>query len=218
MANTTRTTVWVDGNTLTAAALNGEFNNLLNSLQLMNADIASSAAISLTKLAGSDEGGIPYDNGSSISVLAPGTSGQVLQTQGAGQAPIWGTVSPNSGVAVDSTEQILSGTLTQIGALTVTLTTTGKPVLVVGQVGAFDDGITTPTAAIFNLYLDGSQVLNNWGYVWSTGVRRTMVPFAYMATPAAGSHTWLIKGQTGGGSIVSEGSSQGPNYLAVYEL
>lgn len=52
MASVTRTTVWVDGNTLTASALNGEFNNLLNALNLTDSDISGAAAISATKIAG----------------------------------------------------------------------------------------------------------------------------------------------------------------------
>lgn len=50
MANVTRTTTWSDNQVLTASALNGEFNNLLNSLALVNADISASAAIVYSKL------------------------------------------------------------------------------------------------------------------------------------------------------------------------
>ncbi len=51
MATITRTTVFADGNILTAAQLNGEFNNALNSLNIVNADISGSAAIVGSKLA-----------------------------------------------------------------------------------------------------------------------------------------------------------------------
>jgi len=47
----TRTTTWVDNQVLTAAALNGEFNNCLNSPQIVNADISGSAAIAVSKIA-----------------------------------------------------------------------------------------------------------------------------------------------------------------------
>jgi hypothetical protein len=46
----TRTTTFVDGNVLTASALNGEFNNLLNAPNIVNADISSNAAIAYSKL------------------------------------------------------------------------------------------------------------------------------------------------------------------------
>jgi hypothetical protein len=50
MANVTRTTVWTDNQVLTASALNGEFNHLLDSLVLSNSDIASNAGIVYSKL------------------------------------------------------------------------------------------------------------------------------------------------------------------------
>ena len=50
MANVTRTTVWSDNQVLNASSLNGEFNNLLNNLQVVNADVSSSAAIAYSKL------------------------------------------------------------------------------------------------------------------------------------------------------------------------
>lgn len=48
--NVTRTTTWIDNQVLTAAALNGEFNNLLNAPNIVNADIAGGAAIAYAKL------------------------------------------------------------------------------------------------------------------------------------------------------------------------
>ncbi len=46
----TRTTTWTSGQTLTASALNNEFNNLLNAPNIVNADISASAAIAYSKL------------------------------------------------------------------------------------------------------------------------------------------------------------------------
>lgn len=50
MAAVTRTTTWSSGDTLTASALNGEFNNLLNALAIVNADVSGSAGIVFSKL------------------------------------------------------------------------------------------------------------------------------------------------------------------------
>lgn len=50
MATVTRSTVWSDNQVLSASALNGEFNNLLNALALTNSDISGSAAIVFSKL------------------------------------------------------------------------------------------------------------------------------------------------------------------------
>ncbi|PWU05318.1 MAG: hypothetical protein C5B43_03470 [Verrucomicrobia bacterium] len=52
MASPTRTTTFADGNVLTAAQLNGEFNNLLNALALVNSDISAGAAIAASKISG----------------------------------------------------------------------------------------------------------------------------------------------------------------------
>lgn len=58
MAVVTRTTTWSDGQVLTASALNGEFNNLLNAPAIVNADIASNAAIAISKIATGISGSI----------------------------------------------------------------------------------------------------------------------------------------------------------------
>lgn len=50
MATATRNTTWVSGQTLTAAALNDEFNNLLTALALTNSDVSAAAAIVSTKI------------------------------------------------------------------------------------------------------------------------------------------------------------------------
>lgn len=54
MATTTRVTTWNSGDTLTANALNGEFNNMLTGgiNNIENANIASGAAISPSKISG----------------------------------------------------------------------------------------------------------------------------------------------------------------------
>lgn len=52
MAVVTRTFVAADGNTLTAAIWNNEFNNLLNAMAIVNADISGAAAIAATKISG----------------------------------------------------------------------------------------------------------------------------------------------------------------------
>lgn len=53
MSTISRVTTWSDNQTLTASALNGEFNNILNDYNgsITNANISASAAIALTKLA-----------------------------------------------------------------------------------------------------------------------------------------------------------------------
>ena len=50
MATITRTTIWSDNQILTAAALNNEFNNLLNAVAIVNSDISAGAAIVESKI------------------------------------------------------------------------------------------------------------------------------------------------------------------------
>lgn len=50
MAHVNRTTVWQVGNKLTSAALDNEFNNLLDALAIVDADISGAANISLSKI------------------------------------------------------------------------------------------------------------------------------------------------------------------------
>jgi hypothetical protein len=47
----------------------------------------------LLSISGTVQGDIYYNNGSAIARLAPGTSGQYLETQGSGANPVWSTVS-----------------------------------------------------------------------------------------------------------------------------
>ena len=53
MSTISRLTTWSDGQTLTASALNGEFNNILNDYNgsITNANISNTAAIAFSKLA-----------------------------------------------------------------------------------------------------------------------------------------------------------------------
>lgn len=66
MASPTRTTTWVDQQVLTATALNNEFNNLLDALNIVNADIASGAAISWSKI-----------NSANITIIKPTFNGSI---------------------------------------------------------------------------------------------------------------------------------------------
>lgn len=52
MATVTITTVYSDGQTLTAASLNGNLSNLLNAVNIVNSDISGAAAIAPAKIAG----------------------------------------------------------------------------------------------------------------------------------------------------------------------
>ncbi len=59
----------------------------------IGASSASTGAFSTLKVGTTNQGDILYDNGTSLVRLTPGTSGKVLQTQGAGANPIWSSMS-----------------------------------------------------------------------------------------------------------------------------
>lgn len=87
--------------TLTATTLGGALN--LNSQALTNANIdsgnidgtaigsssQSTGHFSTLKVGTTNQGDVLYDNGTSIVRLTPGTSGQLLKTQGAAANPTW---------------------------------------------------------------------------------------------------------------------------------
>ena len=75
----TRTTTWVDQQTLTAAALNAEFDNLLNAVAIVNADISSGAAIVYSKL--SLTGGIVNADISASAAIAGTKIGTALASK-----------------------------------------------------------------------------------------------------------------------------------------
>jgi hypothetical protein len=103
MSIISRVTTWSDNQTLTASALNGEFNNILNDYNgsVTNANISASAAIGWTKI--SKTGSLLSDL-DDVSASAP-TTNQVLQWSGSTWQP--GTVQVNRAFA-----WYVSGTLT----------------------------------------------------------------------------------------------------------
>jgi hypothetical protein len=108
MATITLPNTFTAGTTIVSADVNSNFSTIYNDYNgnITNANISASAAISDTKLdlasiaqdvthngnflvGATNQGDILYDNGTTFTRLTPGTSGQVLETQGAGANPIW---------------------------------------------------------------------------------------------------------------------------------
>lgn len=81
MATVTRTKIWANPQILDATDLNAEFNNLLNALNLVNADISASAAIASSKISfGGSSGQIVESNGSGGLNYVNGPSGTIVGT------------------------------------------------------------------------------------------------------------------------------------------
>jgi len=226
MSTVTRTTVWVDNQVLTASALNGEFNNLLNALALTDSDIASGAGIQASKIlntaatlsdtqtltnktltspiinVGSDaQGDIYYRNGAGLFTrLAPGTSGQVLKTQGASANPQW-AVGNNPGFAQGVTGNPTTTSLTYVDMtdLSVTLTTTGGNLFVWLCSIVYENSSNNIHIAIA---LDGGVEQGEMvQFPASTNNDFNMSTFWRFTGVSAGSHTikgrWKVDGGTG---------------------
>jgi hypothetical protein len=202
----TRSTTWVDGNTLTASALNGEFNNLLNAPAIMNADIAAGAAIATTKInfGSVAQGGVPYDSGAGTIVELPaGTSGQFLQTQGANSNPVWGTVSHQlqSIQATTTTDSSGDGSSdTQVIHVTFTPSSTANCV-VMFSLNWFNGGVASNFG---DVYLDGVlQSVNNLVQTDFTSANKsqTVAGHFYLTNLNNTSHTVAIYTRRNGGNI-----------------
>lgn len=75
----------------------------------------STGAFTTFKFGTTHQGDIPYDNGTSISRLTPGTSGQILTTQGASANPIW-----TNGPALTLISNTVVSTATNTGDIAIT--------------------------------------------------------------------------------------------------
>ena len=107
----------VTGGTITASGTIGLASISAHSVM---ANVTGGSAVpiantpsSILDIVGSTEGDILYRGASNWAVLAPGTSGQVLQTTGAGSTPQWG----NSVTSVATTGFLTGGTITSTGTI-----------------------------------------------------------------------------------------------------
>lgn len=141
MATATRTTVWSDNQTLTATALNGEFNHLLDAIAITNADIEAGAGIVYSKL--SLTGSIVNADISAAAAIDPaklagtptGSGNFVLQTSPTITTPVLnkptvnGSVQAVTGVTTNldcSTSNIFTITLGASTTFTISNVSTGQ--------------------------------------------------------------------------------------------
>ena len=101
------------------------------------------------------QGDLVYYNGSALARLGAGTSGQVLQTNGTGANPSWGTVSSSMVSAYAETtanQTVASSSLVDLTGITVTVTpsSTSSKFLIVGRVQAQMTGIGFGLAIVRN--------------------------------------------------------------------
>ncbi len=115
MASVTRTTTWSDNQVLTASALNGEFNNLLNAINITNADVSAGAGIAYSKL--SLTGSILDADVNASAAIDPTKLGTTFTGKTfAGSVQTLATATDASSIVVDlSTANIYTVTLTASG-------------------------------------------------------------------------------------------------------
>lgn len=113
------------------------YSQLVLTGSIVNADISSAAAIATSKInfGTTHQGDIFVDNGSGITRLTPGTSGQFLKTQGASANAIWTTLQLNF-VPNNIQVFVTSGTWTQPAGIT------SAYVKVIGAGGSGGSGAT----------------------------------------------------------------------------
>lgn len=89
----------------------GVNGGVLPSTGLVNAHVAAAAAIAFSKLAALTRGGVLVGSVSDVAtVLAPGTAGKFLQTNGAGADPTWETAGASEALA-SNTQQFAADTV-----------------------------------------------------------------------------------------------------------
>lgn len=142
---------------------------------------------------GSAQGDILYRDASVWQVLAPGTSGKYLKTQGAGANPVWDSVSGGGGIAngwalvVTATAQSKTSPTTTSG-----INTTGASLIIVGAACASGQSYTV-TDNKSNTYT---------GRTVYTGGSVTEAQLFYCINPTVGSgHTFSLS--AGGNTIAT---------------
>lgn len=155
-------------------------------------------------------GDLMYFNGNRWVRLAAGTTGNVLQTNGA-SAPTWVSLSKTAGAAVGSTSSptTTSGTFATLSEMTVTLTTTGGPVMV-----SFNGTFSLQSGDDFDIsiFVDGSEQAASRRRQQMTGASGLLglLPGSMGGAPgtteawvtglSAGSHTFTLRWRANAGT------------------
>ena len=171
MATITRTTTWSDGQTLTAAALNGEFNNALNAIAIVNADISGSAAIAISKITTGLSGSLVGTTDTQILTNKRNTKRVVTVTQAA--EPTINTdntdIAHITGLAqaVSSFTTNLSGTPVNGDTLIVSITDDGTGRAITwGAKFESSGNVTLPTTTVASTRLDIGFLYNTATSKW----------------------------------------------------
>jgi hypothetical protein len=153
----------------------------------------------LDSLFGSAEGDILYRGASAWITLPPGTSGQFLQTQGSGAAPLWASASiTNPGRLLDVVTFTVSGTYTPNAGL-------GYALILAAGGGASGGGTPACPTGKFTAASGGGPGGVGMLYVAAAtvGASQTVTIGAAGAAPSAGANNGNSGGTTSVGSLIS---------------
>lgn len=258
MSTITRVTNYVDGDVLDAADLNDEFDNLVNNLNaLNNENIAAGAGIAPSKISASIAGSGLVKNGTTgalevnpdnvtteissnaIRVKDSGISAAKLASDSVTTLKIVdGSVTRAKLGALDvqvsgfQTDAETSSTLTDLAGLTVTLTTTGRPVMLMLKGNSSSDSFVkakAPNGALADCtlaflrdstvlaqYRFGANIVDSDSNIEIEQVAFPCSAFWYLDVPAAGTYTYKLQGKNDSGSGSSE--IEVAAELVAYEL
>jgi len=222
------------GEVLTAADLNSSLSTIINDYNgsITNANIGASAAISLSKLSstpatltgsetltnktltspvinvGSDaQGDLYYRNASGIFTrLAPGTSGQVLKTQGGSANPVWASMASVVDSDTDGTSITTSSTFAGITGADVSITTTSTSHhVLMATVQAYGN---VDLAAYTIQWHDGSAVIgaSSRVYLRNANPRTSVVIMHIVPSKVGGTYTYTLqhKSEDNSSSLTAE--------------
>lgn len=188
-------------------------NAILSNVTGGSATPLGNSLTSLIDTIGSTHGDILYRNASSWVVLAPGSSGQVLQTAGAAANPSWQTVSGTGTVtSVATNNGLTGGPVTSSGTIGLASIATGNVLAYTGA-GSGVPVATAPTAVLDVIGSTEGDVLYRGASTWSALAPGTSGQF--LQTAGAGSTpTWAAIG-AGNGISVSAGTVTNTGVVTV---
>jgi len=189
--------------------------SIANNTLLANTSGAAAQPVSTTQSTmldtiGSTQGQLLFRSGSAWVALSPGTTGQVLQTQGAGSNPIWATGGGGGGSPGGANTQIQYNNAGSFGGASgLTYTTSGlNETLGVGQVGIASGVIAIAGSTSGTITLQPAAAAGTYNFNMPTGAGTSGQPLL-SAGGGSSAMTFGTLGVAAGGTGLTSGTSGG---------
>jgi hypothetical protein len=150
---------------------------------------------------------------------AAGSSGQALVSQGAGNTPIWQSISSGAGGSLNYAQTVGTKVNVPLAStypytiVSVTITTSGNPVLVTVSGDAENQSAGTWGRA--QLYRGTTAIGNDIQYEGSAASENSPYSVHVIDTPSAGTYTYNFKVTTQSGGGFNYGENTGPVISAI---